>query len=162
MKLDSPSPRPASALTLVLIGVSIFTACSPSEGPEAKLRALVSKAELAAEARDVGDFLGLVSSNFTGEGGLNKDGLGRALRAYFIVNQRVSVLTRIHEVRLEGQDLAHVEVTFAAARRPIEAGADLSEVRADIYRAELDLQLEDGEWRVIHARWQRGTPGDFL
>ncbi len=49
--------------------------------------------------------------------------------------------------------MAKVSLTLGTLGREA-AGASALDLAADVYDVELQLQLEDGDWRVTRARWQ--------
>jgi hypothetical protein len=138
----------AAALALTLVG-----GCGVSD-PEAELRALLAAAEEAAEARDVGFFGDLLSAAYRDSHGNDREQVLRTLRGYFIANQRVEIVSRVDEVTLQGGDAARV-VLHAGLLGQRSGAAALAGVDADLYRFELELAANDGEWQIIGARWSR-------
>ena len=139
-------------LTAGILGAALAQGCAPSD-PEAEIRALLAAAEQAAEARDAGFFADALGANFRDASGSDRDEVLRMVRGYFIANQRVEVLSRVDEVTLEGADAARAVVHAAlVGQRP---GGALLGVDSDIYRFELELVNEDGDWQIIGAKWSR-------
>lgn len=158
--------RTATASLALLAGLTVLAGCSEPQGVEARLRAMVAEAELAAEDRDAGDLMDFVHESYVGSDvggsrGADRLDLRKGLHAYFIANQRVYVFTRVKEVRSLADDLARMEVAVALARQPIEGLEALPRTRADLFLLTLDL-VEDGDWQVIAADWRDATPADFL
>jgi hypothetical protein len=147
---------------LILIAILSAASCSEPPSDEVLLRALVERAELAAEARDTGDLMALIAPHYTGEQGEDFEGLQRVVRGYFIVNQQVHVLTRIREIELLPDGTARIDMAVALARRPLTDVGNLTETRADLFRLDLQLSREDGEWQIFTAEQRRAGPGDFL
>ena len=76
------------------------------------------------------------------------------MRGYFIAHQRIEIVSRIDEIRLEGADAARAVVHAGLAGQ--RAGETLlGGVGADLYRFELELVDDGGEWRMIGAKWER-------
>ena len=73
------------------------------------------------------------------------------LHAWLVAHPSVSLLTRIDSIKLEGTELARVQVTVGVLSR--NAGSDAAwDLATDIHR--LDIRLArgaDGEWRAIRA-----------
>lgn len=67
----------------------------------------------------------------------------------------VNLLTRIESVELEGTEQASVAVTVGMLGRKAGDDSDWS-LAGDIYRLELRLAREDGEWRLIRAATRGG------
>ena len=122
--------------------------------PETEIRALLAAAEEAAEARDVGFFGELVGAGYRDARGNDRDELIRMVRGYFIANQRIEIVSRVDEVVLEGADAARAVVHAGMVGQ--RAGAALiGGVEADLYRFELELVNDGGDWRIIGADYSR-------
>jgi hypothetical protein len=135
---------PAAALAAVVVA-----GCGASD-PEAEIRALLAAAEEAAETRDAGYFGDLVGEGYRDSRGQDRTELLRMLRGYFIANQRIEILSRIDEVALQGSDAARAVVHAGLVGQ--RSGAELlAGVDVDLYRFELELVAEGGEWRIIGA-----------
>lgn len=152
--------------TFILL-ILLLTSCSAPQGIEAEIAAVVEAAELAAEDRDMSDVMAHVHDGFTGrraggQGSADAADLRKMLAGYFLANQSVHVLTRIHAVEQLSVDLVRVDLAVAMARRPIDDPTALGDIRADLYRLDLALERVDGGWRVIDAEWQPAGPGDLL
>jgi hypothetical protein len=147
-----PAMRALPAALSVLLGLGA-AGCGAGD-PEAEIRALLAAAEEAAEARDVGFFADLIGESYRDARGHDRDELLRTIRGYFIANQRIEVVSRIDDVTLEGADAARAVVHAGMLGR--RAGASLLEgVDADLYRFELELVNDGGDWRIIGAKWSR-------
>jgi hypothetical protein len=122
--------------------------------PEAEIRALLAAAEQAAEARDVAFFGGALGAGYRDTRGNDRDELLRALRGYFIANQRVEIVSRVDEIELIGEDAARAVVHAGMLGRPTGA-AILDGVDADLHRFELELVHDGGDWQIIGADVRR-------
>jgi hypothetical protein len=139
---------PAAAFAAALVA-GMVAGCRTSD-PEAEIRALLAAAEGAAEARDTGFFGDLVGEGYRDSRGQDRAELLRMLRGYFIANQRIEVVSRVDDVALEGADAARAVVHAGLLGQ--RSGAELlAGVDADLYRFELELVNEGGEWRIIGA-----------
>lgn len=140
-------------LVLPLVLVALVAACTPEDSPENRVRAVIASGETAAESRDLSALMELVGEGFRdGEGGGRED-LKRYLRGYFVAHQSIHLLTRVDAVELPYRDMAKVSLTVGTLGREA-AGASAFDVAADVYDVELELELEDGEWRVTRASWR--------
>jgi len=138
----------------VVLGlVSCAAGCGGAD-PEAAIIARLAAAEQAAEARDAGFFADFIGDSYRDARGNDRDALMRAVRGHFLVNQRIEVVSRVDEVVLEGSDAARAVVHAGLVGQ--RAGAALLDgVDADLYRFELELVNDGGEWRIIGAEWRR-------
>lgn len=157
--------RPArrGAIVALLAALLLCAACSsPRTSQEEQVRALIRNAAAAAERKDLGALRELVSERYADDQGQNKRGVEGLLRLQFLRNQSVHLYTRIQSVTLPMPDRARAAVLVAMAGVPIASEADLPALRADLHRFELDLQREDGAWRVARATWYRAELADFV
>jgi hypothetical protein len=143
------------ALGLASAFAVLATGCG-ADDPEARIRALIAEAEQAAEARDVGFFSGVLGDRYSDAHGNDREAMLRALRGYFIANQRIEILSRVDEIVIEGDGAARAVVHAGMVGR--RAGAELIDgIDADLYRFELTL-IDDGDyWQVIRADFRRAV-----
>ncbi len=142
------TPAIASALAAVLVA-----GCGAGD-PETEIRALLAAAEKAAEERDAGFFGDAIGASYRDARGNDRDGLIRSIRGYFIANQRIEIVSRVDEVVLEGADAARAVVHAGMVGQ--RAGATLIDgVEVDLYRFELELVNDGGDWRIIGADYRR-------
>ncbi len=142
---------PALATALAAAAIA---GCDSGGDSESEIRALLAAAEEAAEARDAGFFGDLLSAAYRDTRGNDRDELIRRVRGYFLANQRIEIVSRVDEVVLEGADAARA-VVHAGMLGQRSSGQLLDGVDADLYRFELELVNNDGEWQVIGADWDR-------
>lgn len=146
--------RPLFGAALALLFVA---ACSKPDSPETQVREVISRMEIAAEARDVGDFMESIAKDFRGRSGEGPEELRRYVQGYFIANQSIHLLSRIESIEFPHPDEARVRVTVGMAGR--EAGAaDAWNLATDIQTFDAALRQEDDEWKVIYADRARSTP----
>jgi hypothetical protein len=127
------------------------SACGERTTPEQQVRAVIDAAEDAAERRDHGDLVALVSPQFEGAHGEDAREVSRMLRGYLVANPRVQVATRIERIDFPYEDMARVELTVGTLGHGGSGPLDLD---ADARSVELELQRERGDWRVTRAEWQ--------
>jgi hypothetical protein len=135
----------------VALAAALVAGCGSSDS-ETEIRALFAAAEEAAEARDAGFFGDIVGEGYRDSRGNDRAELVRTLRGYFIVNQRIEVVSRVDEILLEGGDAARAVVHAGMLGQ--RSDADLvAGVNADLYRFEIELVNDGGEWQIIGANW---------
>ncbi|MFQ5829689.1 MAG: hypothetical protein ACE5JD_11125 [Candidatus Methylomirabilia bacterium] len=139
-------------------------ACSSEpDSPEGQVRALLDRAEVAAEKKDLGALKPLISDHYTDGLGQNKRGILGILAYHFLRNKSIHLLTRVQSVTLPEPDQAEATVFVAMAGRPIPAVEELAGLRADLYRFDFALAQEgENNWKVIRAVWRPAEIGDFL
>jgi hypothetical protein len=131
--------------------VLLLAACGEAPSAEQQVRAVIASGEEAAEARDLSALMDLVSPQYEDEQGRTRAELQRYVHGYLIANQSIHLLTRIDRVEFPYRDMARVELTVGSLGR--EAGAATSlDLAADVQRLAIELQLDDGGWKVTRAR----------
>ena len=148
-----------TAVAMLVLTLAL-AACGGETDP---IRRLVAQAESAVEARDAEAVAGLVTQGFRGPGGKGRPELLSTLRRYFLAYESIEVV--VYDLSVEGGE-TNPHVSFIAevsgdARR-IGALRGLLPPEA-VYRLELELEEEDGEWRIAQADWKAiqppGVPG---
>lgn len=138
---------------LALAAVLLLAGCGPASAPEDEIRALVDAAERAAEARDAADLRGLVADDYRDPGGRTAGDIRSILHGYLIAHQSIRLITRIDSIELEGTELARLKVTVGMLGREADSESNW-DLAGDVYRFDLRLARENGDWRVIRAGWQ--------
>ena len=152
------SPVPTSRAWLLAISVLLLAACGPRETPEAQVRAVIDRGEQAAEARKLSGLMELVSPAYRDEQGNGTEELRQYLRGYLLTHQSIHLLARVESVEFPYRDMAKVSLTLGTLGRETASAAAL-DLAADVYDVDLELQLEDGNWRVTRARWRPASGG---
>ena len=129
--------------------------------PEAEVRALINDAVTAAGQKHIGALKDLISENYADDQGQNKRAIENLLRLQFLRNETVHLYAHIQSVTLPQPDRARASVLVAMAGVPIASAQDLSLLRADLHRFEIDFARENKTWRVQRAAWQRAELGEF-
>lgn len=157
-------PRPRSVLPLLVSMAALAAACGGElETPEARARAVVERLVAAANHRDLGDTLALISDAYADDAGNDKQALKGIIARYYLSNEAIHVFTRVRGVSLtEPPDRAELVVLAALAAAPVTEPGALEGVDADLYRFDLEMRDEDGEWRIVRANWRPAAPGEFL
>jgi hypothetical protein len=145
----------ARVLRLLPLGLLVLLgSCGRSDSPQTQIRRAIDAMETAAESRDVGDVLAFVSTEFRDQYGEGRDELSRYLRAYFIANQSLHLLTRINSIELPAADEARVKVTVGTVSREADATAAWN-LAVDVHDFDVTMRKEGQEWNVTFVKWQR-------
>ncbi len=151
MRFTAPAFRPGMVMLAVL--VTFAAGCGDSRTPDAKVRAIVAQGEQAAEARDLSGIMDLVAPSYRDGQGGGRDELKQYLRGYLVAHQAIHLLTKVESVEFPYRDMAKVSLTLGTLGRNA-AAATAFDLAADVYDVELELALDDGEWRVTRASWR--------
>jgi hypothetical protein len=138
---------------LILAAAVVVAACARTDA-ETEIRSLLERAEAAVEQRQTGFFRELLSDNYVDRAGRNKDSLIDQIRGYFFVNPGIEVIKYIEEIRLDGETAAEVVLRLAVVGA---RGGSLTEIDADFYRLELELERARDGWQIIGAGWGRAA-----
>jgi hypothetical protein len=151
------------ALLAAWVCASLLSCGSEPDSAEARIRALLEKAESAAEDRDAGTLIELVSKDYTDNHKRDRKNIHGILGFYFLRNQAIHLLSRVQKITFPELDRAEVTVVVAMAGRRIESVEELAGVRADLYQFEFQL-VDEGvdDWKVSRAEWRPAQTGDFF
>ncbi len=144
------------------LGLLLSAGCGgEAPSPEDQVRARIAAAEEAAEAQEIKLLREMISDAYSDPYGRTKRDLEQMLAYYFFRNQAVHLLTRVSSVEIDETGVAQVLAYVAMAGVPIPAPDLLPSLRADLYRFEVQMRVEEEEWRVQHADWRPAALADF-
>ena len=133
------------------IAFTLLAACGggSADSPEDEIRNWVAQGEAAAEAKDRGDLLDMISLDYADTRGNSHEDIGDMLRIYFFRQNSIALLTSIDDITMMGDTAAMVDLTVGMAGT--NSGA--IGLNADAYKFEFELEKPDDEWILIGARW---------
>lgn len=141
----------ASLIFLVGMTCLFMTGCGPSESDEVRIRHAIEAMALALEEGESKPFLERVAADFTGDAGRwDRQRVRQYVLARTLGNgNRPDIDLRDIEVELfDGRARATVETRISDAGRWLPQ-------RGALYRFETGWRLDDGQWRIIRADWER-------
>lgn len=144
--------RPIGAALLLALIAGV--ACNKKETPEARVRARIAAAVQAAEAGDAAGVRAAISPNYSDAEGRDRRALDGIIRLYLLRHRPLHLYTRVSTVELVGNDRAQAVVYAAMASSRVDAPADAARLSASLYRFDLTLASEQGDWRVRTAAWR--------
>jgi hypothetical protein len=149
------------ALTAVIM--AMLAACSGEpDNPEQRIRDMIAAGEAAVEARSIMSAVGFVANDYKDGRGRRKQEVRRLLAGYIMRNKSIHLLTRIRQIELNGDNSrADVVLYVGMAGVPLADADQLARIRTDLYRFDLSLILEDGDWRVASGSWHAARLADF-
>ena len=104
-------------------------------------------------ALSAADLRRLVADDYRDPAGRTAGDIRGILHGYLIAHQSIRLITRIDSIEFEGTELARLRVTVGMLGRGADSDSNW-DLAGDVYRFDLRLAREDGEWRVIRAGWQ--------
>ena len=152
----------AVRMSVLILGLLLFGCGGEEQTPEARIRALISAGEVAAESRDISGVLDLISERYRDERGLDRQAVKRIVAGQFLTHQSIHLLVQTDAVRLLTPTRAEALTYVAMSGTRIDGPDDLLGLRADLYRFDLELEIEDGDWRITGGQWRKATAADFF
>jgi hypothetical protein len=117
-------------------------ACAPDGSPEQQIRAVITQAEQAAEARDVSAAMDLVADEYADANGFDREQLSRFVRGYFMMNPSINLLVRVEDVQFPADELAQARVTVGMLGQGLDT---------DLETFDVELVKVGGDWRLRRA-----------
>jgi len=142
---------------ICIITWTLLSACSSQSphSPEEQVRHTLAAIEAAAEERSLSDIMQYVSRNYRDHEGRSIDEIKRTAQIYLLSRQNIHIFTRISSIEIDDK-LATVELSAAMAGTAAALASEELRLRADTHRFSLVLALEEDNWRLTSASWQRG------
>jgi hypothetical protein len=130
-------------VSLVALAFSfVLAACAREGSPEAEVRAVITQAEEAAEARDVSAAMDLVADEYADANGFDRRALRRFVQGYFMMNPSINLLVRVEDVQFPADELAQARVTVGMLGQGLETQLETFDV---------ELVKIDDDWRLRRA-----------
>ncbi|RIL06394.1 MAG: hypothetical protein DCC71_07015 [Proteobacteria bacterium] len=149
-------------LARIALPLVLALACAGDpQTPEERVRAVLADLEAAAEARDVAALKEHLSADYRDAHGNDRRAVAGIATMHFLQHESVHLLVRVRGVERVADGEARALALVAMAGTRIESAEWLESLRADLYRFELTLRDEDGDWRVASAAWSPATADDF-
>jgi hypothetical protein len=121
------------------VAVILLAGCGARSSDETQVRELIDAVELAAEARDAGDVVAHVTTEYSDSNGFDRSELERFLRVYFLGNPRIELLVRIETLEFPVDGLGKARIHLNA----IPSGDSVS--------LDVEFRREGDDWRVARA-----------
>jgi hypothetical protein len=151
------------SVNLACVVFLLLPACSSApDSPEAQIRALIARAETAAEEKDLGALKGMISDGYSDRQGQDKQMIVRVVGYHLMRSKTIHLLTQIAKIDLKDAEHAEVRIFLAMAGRAIDGFDQVSRLRADLYRIDFSVVAEQPkDWRVTRAEWRPAEMEDL-
>lgn len=136
-------------LLTALIATALASCGAAPGNSEQQLRAWVERGHEAAEDKDRGALVDMISPIYSDARGNSRDDIENLFRFYFLRAKKVGLLVSIDDIDVFDDTAAQVMLTVAM-------GATTDSVlgfNADAYEFELDLEKAGDEWLLVSGRW---------
>jgi hypothetical protein len=121
--------------------VIFLVACSSRTSDEEKVRAVITRMENAAEARDTSDVLASVADDYTDSQGLDRAQLANYLRGYFLAHPKIELMVSVESLEFPADGLARAQITVTR----------LGLGDTDRAHLKVEFRRSGGEWKVSRA-----------
>jgi hypothetical protein len=143
-------------LALLLVFALLASCGGDPETPEARIGALIDSMEQAVEARAVKQAAGMLHGQYKDDRHPDRSAAIRTLAAYLRRHSSIHLFSLVDSIDVSPDGTAATAVVYVAMSGvAIDSVETLATVRADLYRFDLDLNLGDGDWRILRSRWRR-------
>jgi hypothetical protein len=142
----------STAWRLILTAVACATlgACGDSAGGvEDQVRAWVDRGHEAAESKDRGELVDMISPTYADARGNSRDDIENLFRFYFLRSNKVALLVNVDDIEV-------MDDTAAAVTLTVGMGATTDSAlgfNADAYQFALELENAGDEWLLVSGRW---------
>jgi hypothetical protein len=151
------------ALFVVTLVMGFWPACRCSrQSPEERVRQTVDQVVKAAHERDVKRMIAAISEQYADAESNKKEQIAAVVRVQFLLHPNLYLVVKLSSVECPEATRAQVVLFAAMASVPAGSVPDLRKLSADVYRFDLTMVDEEGEFRVVRAAWSPATVGDLL
>ena len=124
--------------------------CGDSPGSvEDEIRAWVDRGHDAAEAKDRGELVDMISPVYPDARGNSRDDIENLFRFYFLRSNKVALLVSIDDIEVMDETAAEVTLTVGMGATTDSALG----FNADAYQFALELENDGDEWLLVSGRW---------
>ena len=149
-------------IAVFLVLAFFFASCGNGDRPEEQVKRFVDAGEAAVEARNMGDVKSLISENYSDDQGRTRGDLVAVSARYILSNKNIHVLTRIGELNFPTEDKCILQLYVAMTGQNVSDLDALLNMQADLYLFEMELVLENDEWKLLKADWRPAKGEDFF
>ena len=127
-----------------------LAACGGSGGSaEDEIRAWIDQGHEAAEAKDRGELVDMISPTYSDARGNSRDDIENLFRFYFFRTNKVALLVSVDDIEV-------IDDTAAAVALTVGMGATTDSAlgfNADAYHFDLELEHDGDEWLLVSGQW---------
>ncbi len=142
-------------LSILLLAFALLQASSCAKTEADKVKKVITDFQEAVEEKALRSALEKVSRSYRDPRGNDFDGIKGILSYYVFRHQRIAVyIPGIDVVLEEGSARALFQAVLSGGAK-VESPGDLLPEALGVYQFEVTLAKEEGEWKIISAKWER-------
>ena len=142
--------RRARRLLLTVFLCAVLAGCGGASGSaEEQIRAWVDRGHEAAEAKNRGELVDMISPTYADGRGNSRDDIENLFRFYFLRANKVALLVSVDDIQVIGESAAEVVLTVGMGATTDSALG----FNADAYHFALELENDGDEWLLVSGRW---------
>ena len=136
-------------LLTALLATGMVSCGGAPESTDQQLRVWVDRGHEAAEQKDRGALVEMISPTYSDARGNSRDDIENLFRFYFLRAKKVGLLVSVDDIEVFDDSAAQIMLTVAMGATTDSALG----FNADAYEFELDLEKAGGEWLLVSGRW---------
>lgn len=126
------------------------------------MRDFVAHFENLAENREWTELVDLIDGDYQDERGNDKLKAAGILRAFYLRNKSVHLLTRIESIDVSSPSYPIVTVYLAMARRPFTEETAANLPRTNMHKLTLELAEDGDSFTILSSRWEQASAGNLI
>ena len=127
------------------------------ETDQDKIKKVITGVQKAAEEKDVKKIMSSLSKAYKDPQGYDYETIKGLLLAYFFRHQKIHAYIPDLDVAAEGTSGKAVFQTVLTGGDKAGSVAGVLPEALGVYAFEVSLHKEDGDWKIISARWNRAA-----
>ena len=147
---------------LVFLFSIMLISCGEDSSPEKQIENFVNKGVELVEQRDLVGIRDLVSKNYKDEKQRGRHEIVQIATAYIWRYKNIHIFTKAKNLHFPDSIKAELQLYVAIADLPILSAESLRDLKTRLYRFDLELAKEEGDWRIIKVSWWPATHEDFF
>lgn len=137
------------AMLTALVCAAIAACGGSVSDTEGQIRAWIDRGHEAAESKDRGELVDMISPTYADTRGNSRDDIENLFRFYFLRTNKVALLVNVDGIEVIDDTAAEVKLTVGMGATTDSALG----FNADAYQFALELENDGGEWLLVSGRW---------
>lgn len=128
-----------------------------SRSPEQQIKRVIDAMEEAAESRHRRGVSEHISEDFSSPDGGTKKDVNNLIRAYLLRNQKINILTVVHDMQAVSSQEYRVDLSAFMAAQGVDLNSEKGRLKADRKRFQVTFVDDSGagDWKIRSASWSQ-------